>query len=161
MVRFRAQIFAGVASALVCGCAGAPVDTLPNLVSDTPPPPETAPVTEGLQTSNYPLSAEELKYDCRKLTGTMQIRILQVRGYDSRKKASMAARGMQSLATPIFGGTKEGLDPDAQYRKDLAMLQAYNQQLAAKKCKTFDLDAELSTTATDVTPAPRDKPKVN
>jgi hypothetical protein len=161
MVRFRAQIFASVASALVCGCAGAPVDTPPNLVSDIPPPPESATVTGASTTSNYPLSAEELKYDCRKLTGTMQIRILQVRGYDSRKKASMAARGMQSLATPIFGGTKEGLDPDAQYRKDLAMLQAYNQQLAAKKCKTFDLDAELSATATDVTPTPRAKPKAN
>jgi hypothetical protein len=38
---------------------------------------------------------------------------------------------MQSLATPIWGGTKEGLDPDGQYRRDRAMLDAYNRQLAA------------------------------
>jgi pectin methylesterase-like acyl-CoA thioesterase len=97
------------------------------------------------------VTAEEQKYDCRKLTGQMQIRILQVRGYDSRKKSSMAARGMQSVTTPIFGGTKEGTDPDGQYRKDLAQLEAYNQQLAAKKCKTFDLQAELAST-TNLTP---------
>ncbi len=114
-----------------------------------------------MQTSGYQLSEEELKFDCKKLTGLMQIRILQVRGYDSNKKASLAARGIQTLTTPIFGGTKEGVDPDGQYRKDLAMLQAYNRQLGVKQCKTFDLDAELASTATDVTPAPRDKPKTN
>ncbi len=62
---------------------------------------------------------------------------------------------MQSLTTPIFGGTKEGVDPDGQYRKDRAMLEAYNRQLAVKQCKTFDLDAELAIKSTDVTPAPR------
>ena len=61
-----------------------------------------------------------------------------------QKQPSMAARGLQALTTPIFGGTKEGVDPDAQYRKDIAMLHAYNQQLACMKCKTFDLEAELS-----------------
>jgi hypothetical protein len=147
-------------SALVCGCAGKPVDTPPNLVSDMPVPQDGV-TTGALQTSGYQLSEEELKFDCKKLTGLMQIRILQVRGYDSNKKASAAARGIQSLATPIFGGTKEGVDPDGQYRKDLAMLQAYNRQLGVKQCKTFDLDAELASTATDVTPSPRDKPKVN
>ena len=148
-------------SALVCGCAGKQVDTPPNLVSDMPAPQDSGVTTGALQTSGYQLSEEELKFDCKKLTGLMQIRILQVRGYDSNKKASAAARGIQSLATPIFGGTKEGVDPDGQYRKDLAMLQAYNRQLGVKQCKTFDLDAELASTATDVTPSPRDKPKVN
>ena len=160
MVRLRAQLLAAVASALVCGCAGKTVDTPPNLVSDVPSP-QDAGVTGALQTSGYQLSEEELKFDCKKLTGLMQIRILQMRGYDSNKKASAAARGIQSLATPIFGGTKEGVDPDGQYRKDLAMLQAYNRQLGVKQCKTFDLDAELAATATDVTPEPRDKPKAN
>ena len=78
----------------------------------------------------------------------MQIRILQVRGYDSTRRPPPAARGMQALTTPIFGGTKEGVDPDGQYRKD-SPARAYNQQLAVKKCKTFDLDAELASTATD------------
>jgi hypothetical protein len=161
MVRLRAQLLAAVASALVCGCAGKTVDTPPNLVSDVPAPQDAGVTTGALQTSGYQLSEEELKFDCKKLTGLMQIRILQMRGHDSNKKASAAARGIQSLATPIFGGTKEGVDPDGQYRKDLAMLQAYNRQLGVKQCKTFDLDAELAATATDVTPEPRDKPKAN
>ena len=161
MVRLRAHLLAAVASTLVCGCAGTPVDTPPNLVSDMPPPQDAGVITGALRTSGYQLSEEELKFDCKKLTGLMQIRILQMRGYDTNKKASAAARGIQSLATPIFGGTKEGVDPDGQYRKDLAMLEAYNRQLGVKKCKTFDLDAELAATATDVTPEPRDKPKAN
>jgi hypothetical protein len=158
MVRFRAQIFAVMASALVCGCAGKPIDTPPNLVSDMPTASDSI-TTGALQGSGYQLSEEELKLDCKKLTGTMQIRILQMRGYDTNKKTSAVSRGLQSLTTPIFGGTKEGTDPDGQYRKDRAMLEAYNRQLAVKQCRTFDLDAELATTSTNETPTPRAKPK--
>ncbi len=111
-------------------------------------------VTGALPGSPYQLSEAELKLDCSKLTGTMQIRILQLRGYDTNKQASAAARGLQALATPIFGGTKEGVDPDAQYRRDVAMLEAYNRQLASKKCKTFYLASELAAT-TESTPTPR------
>ena len=153
MVRFRAQIFV-VASVLACGCASTNVDRPPNLVSDIPPPSEGV-TTGALQGSGYQLSEEELKFDCNKLTGTMQIRILQMRGYDTNKKTSTVARTMQSLTTPIFGGTKEGVDPDGQYLKDRAMLEAYNRQLGSKQCKTFNLDAELAIKSTDVTPTPR------
>jgi hypothetical protein len=142
--------------ASLCGCASSQSDMPTTLLSDSPPPP---PATTGAipaaRPGGYQLTAEEQKYDCRKLTGQMQIRILQVRGYDSNKKASLAARGMQTVTTPIFGGTKEGLDPDGQYRKDLAMLEAYNAQLAAKKCPTFDLEAELAPNSADITPTPR------
>lgn len=162
MVPIRAFAITLLASALLCGCATAPTEVPPSLVTDMPPPApgDTGSVPQP-PAGGYQLTAEEQKYDCRKLTGQMQIRILQVRGYDSRKKSSMAARGMQSVTTPIFGGTKEGTDPDGQYRKDLAQLEAYNQQLAAKKCKTFDLQAELASTATDLTPTPRDTKKSN
>jgi hypothetical protein len=154
MVRFRAQIFAVVATVLACGCASKNVDTPPNLVSDIPPPSDGL-TTGALQGSGYQLSEEELKFDCKKLTGTMQIRILQMRGYDTNKKTSTVARSLQSLTTPIFGGTKEGVDPDGQYLKDRAMLEAYNRQLGVKQCKTFNLDAELAIKSTDVTPTPR------
>lgn len=158
MLRLRAMVVVPLASALVCGCASAPADIKPNLVSDTPTPGGV--VTGALPSGGYQLSDDELKFDCKKLTGTMQIRILQMRGYDSNKKASAAARGIQTWATPIWGGTKEGVDPDAQYQKDLAMLEAYNRQLAAKKCKTFDLATELNT-KTDTTPQPHDPAKAN
>lgn len=161
MVSIRAFAIALLASALVCGCASAPTEIPPSLVTDMPPAPGATGSIPEAHVGGYQLTAEEQKYDCRKLTGQMQIRILQVRGYDSRKKSSMAARGLQSVTTPIFGGTKEGTDPDGQYRKDLAQLEAYNQQLEAKKCKTFDLQAELASTATDVTPTPVDTKKKN
>ncbi|HWK38531.1 MAG TPA: hypothetical protein VNR88_06415 [Hyphomicrobium sp.] len=144
-------------SAFVCGCASTPTDTKPNLVSDMPPPSDNGMVT-GAVASNYQLSVAELGYDCRKLTGLMQVRILQMRGYENRRHPSAVARNAQSIATPIFGGTKEGIDPDGQYQRDRAMLEAYNQRLALKDCKTFDIAAELAAT-TDATPMPKERPR--
>ncbi len=74
----------------------------------------------------------------------MQVRILQIRDYHERAKSTAVSRAMQSVATPVFGGPKFGTDPDADYRKDMAMLEAYNQRLAEKNCKTVDLKAELA-----------------
>jgi hypothetical protein len=141
-------------AAAASGCAGAPGDHPPSLVADqfgNPPPANAA------SPPAYQLSEQELKYDCKKLTGTMQVRILQIRDYDSSKKTSALARSMQTVATPIWGGTTAGMDPDGQYRKDRAMLEAYNAQLAAKHCKTFDLAAELQSTKPDDMPHPTAK----
>lgn len=144
MIRQGALSLLLTAAALACGCASSQSEAPPSLLTDTPQAADAAPPA-------YQLSERELKYDCKKLAGVMQVRILQIRDYDSSKKTSAVARGMQSVATPIWGGTTAGIDPDAQYRKDLDMLEAYNRQLAAKNCKTFDLDAELkSRGATDM-----------
>jgi hypothetical protein len=139
-------------AALACGCAGAPTEAPPSLVSDPPPL-----ANDTAAFSAYQLSDEEKKYDCKKLTGKMQVRILQIRGYDTRAKASTLARTTQSVTTPIFGGTKEGLDPDGQYRKDRAMLEAYNRELANKNCKTFDIEAELGKAEGTPEPIPTKK----
>jgi hypothetical protein len=104
--------------------------------------------------AGYNLTPQELGYSCKKLTGVMQVRILQVRNYDPSTNGSMAARGVQSVATPVFGGTTVGIDPVGQHQRDLAMLQAYNAQLAKKNCATFDLAAELSKTDPLDTPQP-------
>jgi hypothetical protein len=108
----------------------------------------------GTAVGHYELSKAELALDCRKLTGKMQIRILQIRDYVQRAKTSTVSRLAQQGLTPIYGGTQYGADPDAQYRRDLAMLYAYNRQLAAKKCNTFDLDAELKPQPIEHTPRP-------
>jgi hypothetical protein len=136
-------------AALACGCAGAPTEPPPALVSDPPPL-----ANDTAAFSAYELTEDEKKYDCKKLTGKMQVRILQIRGYDTRAKASTMARTAQAVTTPIFGGTKEGMDPDGQYRKDRAMLESYNRELAAKKCKTFDIEAELKKTDSVPEPIP-------
>jgi hypothetical protein len=127
------------AAALAGACASTQIDQPPSLVSDAPLANDAAAM------GGYQLSESEKKYDCKKLSGTMHVRILQIRDYDPSKKASAVARGIQSVSTPVFGGTTAGIDPDGQYRKDRAMLDAYNQQLAAKGCKTFDIDAELKS----------------
>jgi hypothetical protein len=149
MVGLRATGFMLLTAALACGCAGAPSEPPPSLVSDQPPL-----ANDASALSDYQLSEDEKKYDCKKLTGKIQVRLMQVRGYDTRLKASSLARTTQSVTTPIFGGTKEGLDPDGQYRKDRAMLEAFNRELAYKKCKTFDIEAELKRTEGTPEPIP-------
>jgi len=108
----------------------------------------------------YELTQAELALDCRKLTGRMQLRILQVRDYAERKKTSEVSRLAQQALTPIYGGTRSGADPESEYRRDVAMLQTYNRQLAAKKCRTFDLEAELKSQPIQHTPRPL-SPKQN
>ncbi len=111
----------------------------------------------------YVLSADEQKFDCKQLTGRMQIRILEIRDYNERNNASLASRALKSAIKPLFGGGTRGNDPGADYAKDRAMLDAYNKQLGGKSCKTYDLDAELkpkdfTETPTVVTP-PGEKKK--
>ena len=144
-----------MATALLCGCAGAPGAPGPALSNGTPPEPSDSIVTGSLpaSTSGYQMTAEELGFDCRKLTGTMQIRIMQLRGYDPDAQPSAIARGIRSVTTPIWGGTREGLNPDAQYQRERAMLEAYNARLASKNCATFDVAAALADTS-GATPAP-------
>ncbi|MGZ5822796.1 MAG: hypothetical protein ACXWJ2_02510 [Hyphomicrobium sp.] len=154
MLRIGAFAFLLSTAALACGCAGAPAESPPLLVNDPPPLANDTAALLG-----YQLTDEEKKYDCKKLTGKMQVRILQMRGYDTHAKASTLARTAQAVTTPIFGGTKEGLDPDGQYRKDRAMLEAFNRELANKKCKTFDIDAELGKTDGTPQPIPTTKTK--
>lgn len=106
------------------------------------------------------MSAEELALDCRKLTGRMQVRILQVRSYSEKRATSGLSKGLQSSIVPVFGGTTQGMSPDEQYAIDRAQLEAYNKQLVAKGCKSYDLDAALATTDVRVTPVPTiPKPK--
>ncbi len=137
-----------VASAQICACAQTSKDAPPSLVND----PMLAP---GAGSNVYQLSAAERKYNCKKLTGVMQVRILQVRAQKGRDSSSAFARGMQSVVRPVFGGTTAGENPDAEFAQDLALLEAYNTQLAAKKCRTFDLDAELNKTDPNDLPQPR------
>lgn len=106
----------------------------------------------------YKLSPEELKYDCKKLTGHMQIRIRQLRSTLADKPTSDLSHTLQKAVTPILGGTTRGTDPNGDNARDRSMLQALNGQLAAKKCQTFDLEALLAPGNTqDPRPIPKAK----
>jgi hypothetical protein len=123
------------------------------------PPRDGAPAMAAAADSTQPdvgyvLSAQELALSCRKLTGRMQVRILQIRDYEQRARPSPASGLAQQAATSLYGGSRRGIDPDAEYRRDHAMLEAYNRRLAEKKCKTFDLAAELRPKSVRETPTP-------
>lgn len=105
--------------------------------------------------AGYQLSAAELELDCKKLTGRMAVRIVQVRDFQTRRQTTSLSRDMQAATKPVFGGSTEGLDPDGRYARDRGMLEAYNRRLEEKNCANFDLDAELSPNATE---PPRTRP---
>lgn len=117
-------------------------------------------VLAGLETAcaepaqGYVLTPEEQALDCKKLTGRMQVRIFDLRDYATRSKSTAVSRGLQSVATGIFGGTDHGIRPDDQHARDVAQLKAYNRQLIAKDCKSFDLEAELQPKSVRDTPTP-------
>jgi hypothetical protein len=143
-------------------CAPALLALLASCASSAPDArsPATAAVASAAAGSHHPvagsvLSAQELKLSCRKLTGRMQVRILQIRDHDHRASTSAASRLAQRTATSFYGGPRHGIDPHAEYERDRAMLAAYNRQLAAKGCKTFDLDAELTPRSVRETPTPQ------
>jgi hypothetical protein len=143
-------------------CAPALLALLASCASSAPdaPSPATAAVASAAVGSHHPvagpvLSAQELKLSCRKLTGRMQVRILQIRDNEQHASTSAASRLAQRAATSFYGGPRHGIDPDAEYEQDRAMLTAYNRQLAAKGCKTFDLDAELTPGSVRETPTPQ------
>ena len=101
------------------------------------------PKAPGGEGPGYVLSEEEQGLDCKKLAGRIQIRILDIRGYENREKTTIASRGLHTAGKMVFGGTNTGLNTDVQFAKDKAMLESYNKQLVAKDCKSFDLGAAL------------------
>ncbi|MGH6815099.1 MAG: hypothetical protein ACREC6_05290 [Hyphomicrobiaceae bacterium] len=145
------RLAAGLAAVLAAGCAGLlPGEGEIGKQQRAAQVQAAASGTYGPD-DGYTLSAEEQKLDCKQLIGRMQVRILQSR--DASGETSGASRVMQEIVAPVLGGSSEGADPEVRHRRDRAMLEAYNRQLAAKKCATFNLDAELAPPATAAPPA--------
>jgi hypothetical protein len=108
----------------------------------------------------YSLSESEQKFDCKKLNGRMQVRILQLRAeLSDPTRPSSASQALQTVTNPalklMYGGSSSyGTDRAAGLGRDRAQLEAYNAQLAAKSCPTYDLAAELKKGPSDPPPAP-------
>ena len=136
------------AAALLAGCAATPDIAAYSVAGEAPVmvSAATASTTSGAAAPAYVLSDEEKSVDCKRLTGRMKIRIMQLRDEASRVRTTELSRSLQS-ATSQFGGSSAGTDPDGDHRRDMGMLQAYNGQLAAKGCKTLELSTELKPAA--------------
>ncbi|HRD78489.1 MAG TPA: hypothetical protein PK264_21545 [Hyphomicrobiaceae bacterium] len=101
--------------------------------------------------AGYVLSDSEKRYDCKKLTGIIQIKILQLREPASRPVPSAIAKTGPAIGGPLFGS--KAPDPAEERATEIARLRAYNTALGEKKCRTFDIDAELTKAA--AAPVPR------
>lgn len=98
--------------------------------------------------------APEDKLNCKQLTGRMQVKIMEMRGFSDRKQASILARGIQSGFSATFGNVSHGVDPNGEYQSELNTLHQYNQRLVTLGCKSYDLDAELNKRDIDDVPTP-------
>ena len=85
---------------------------------------------------------------CKSITGTMKVRIIALR-QKPIAPTTLVARGIQSVAKPIFGGTDYGTNQDAQRAADLQLVEAYNKRLVENNCPSFDLAAALAPGATE------------
>ena len=109
--------------------------------------------------SGYTLTPEDLKLDCKKLTGKIQVGILQLRGERGEAKTTDLSRNLQQAATPFVAGTSRGINPEGDQARAYSQLKAFNGQLAAKNCAVYDLDAQLKPGVTDTPrPIPKAKP---
>jgi hypothetical protein len=92
---------------------------------------------------SYALSEQEQKLNCKQLTGSIAIKIIQMREAGSRVRPSSLAAFAQGATRPTAAGPGYGADIETDLRNDRARLEALNRQLAAKSCPAFDLEAEL------------------
>lgn len=92
----------------------------------------------------YVLTAREQKLTCEKLAGTVYIKLEVLKDYDARSQPSAAALMGQSIGHAALGSSAYGSQPDVDHRRQRARTVALNDQLKAKGCKAFDIDAELA-----------------
>lgn len=109
------------------------------------------PLTGGLQPDGtFTLSDDELKFDCKRLTGATQIKILQLRHRALRPEPSTASRWMSSTSESVDRSVDKVLGKSSSpsvtaddYALQRAHLEALNRALASRNCGSFDLAAEL------------------
>ena len=92
----------------------------------------------------YEMSGTEKAMDCKRLTGSMQIVIARLKDAYVRMEPSAVSAGAQKMVAPMKGGSALTADREAVYARERAKLDAYNAELAAKNCKTLDVEAELA-----------------
>jgi hypothetical protein len=102
----------------------------------------------------YQLTADELKLDCKKITGKMQVRILQVRDQREQSLTSTTAQTIQRTIVPVLGGSPHGANPNDDFKRDRAWLEAFNARLTEKSCPAYNLEAELQPRSIRDTPKP-------
>jgi hypothetical protein len=127
-----------IAAAFVGACASGANDTGGLSIAPAAGPTSAPEPKSGLAREN------EAEIDCKKLTGRMQIRILEMRTYAVTDQTSGLSRSMHSAGKTVFGGTSAGIDPQGEHARDLAELEMHNRQLASQDCKSYDIQQSLA-----------------
>jgi hypothetical protein len=96
-----------------------------------------------MHNGRYELSADERTLDCKRLAGSMHIVIARLKDGRGREAPSGVSTTL-SWFPSLFGGSDAGLDREADEARQRAKLEAYNRELAAKQCRTLDIEAELA-----------------
>ena len=100
-----------------------------------------APITAA--DGSYTPTDKERSFNCRRLTGIIQIKLQQLRDEMSQAPASRISEATeQTLAKPMLGGQVKQNTP-AEQSRDRARLVALNQLMIEKKCGHFDLESAL------------------
>lgn len=150
-----------IVSALLVAACAAQTD-VPDTTPVSGPPPAPAAIASAADIKpaegGYKLTAEEQKLDCPKLTGQIKVRAMNMRAQFERPAGTATSGALQSVVTPVFGGSKRGSNKEADLAMDRAKLDAFNARLAEKNCKTVDIDGELRGAAPAKAPAPAAKP---
>jgi hypothetical protein len=92
----------------------------------------------------YAMSATEKAMDCKRLTGSMLITIARLKDAQSRNVGSQFATSTQRAVNEVSGGSSVGADREGEFARERAKLAAYNAELAARNCKTLDIEAEMA-----------------
>lgn len=103
-----------------------------------------------------PASAEDAEADCKRLAGKVQLRLLEVRNGLSPEESSLLSRSIQS-AGAVVGGSTQGLNTNTSLARELADLEAANNQLVQRNCRSFDIAKAL--TGEEIVPAASIPPK--
>jgi len=144
-------IIAGLAG--LTGLMAACSTTGPTLPSADAPL-QTGSIGQMTADGGYELSAAEKALNCRRITGRMQVRILQIRDRLD-DQSGYAALVVRQLVSPFGAPAASQADRASITARDVAILKAYNAELAAKKCPTFDLETELAPQPITHTPRPQ------
>jgi hypothetical protein len=131
---------------LLAACAAVPGYTPPPLEGTGSKSSFGKPLESGDVGANgrYEMSATEKEMDCKRLTGSIQITISRLRDPLGRKEPSAMSATAQKMATPLYGSSARTADRQGVYARERAKIEAYNAELAAKGCRTVDIEAELA-----------------
>jgi len=102
------------------------------------------------------VSADERAFNCKRLSGIVQVKILQLRGQAQRPQPSGLAAAAHKAIGPMIGSQASGSDPTREGARERARVAALNALLVEKKCRSYDVEAELKGTGTPsaTVPAP-------